>query len=236
MSIQALLPTFVCIGAQKAATTWLYGQLRQHPEVFLPRVKELNYFYRDLPLERYQDHYRSATPRHARGDISPNYMVLPGVAERMRHTVPAARLICILREPVARAKSQYRMAVGLGNIPSDVPFIAAFRDNLQYIRERGCYLELLERFTQLYCTEQVLILLYDDLLEDTPSFLREVHRHIGVQEGFLASDHQVRIEPGEGLELAPEQEAEVRSFYAAKLDELEHYLGRSLPAWRVIRP
>jgi len=39
-------PVFVCIGAQKAGTTWLYENLNSHPEVWMPPVKELHYFNR----------------------------------------------------------------------------------------------------------------------------------------------------------------------------------------------
>jgi hypothetical protein len=38
------LVDFIGIGAQKAGTTWLHSQLRQHPEVFFPPVKEVHYF------------------------------------------------------------------------------------------------------------------------------------------------------------------------------------------------
>lgn len=38
------LPKFLCVGAQKAGTTWLYSVLKHHPEVFVPMVKELHYF------------------------------------------------------------------------------------------------------------------------------------------------------------------------------------------------
>lgn len=37
--------SFFCIGAQKAGTTWLYNVLKQHQEVYLPPVKEINFFY-----------------------------------------------------------------------------------------------------------------------------------------------------------------------------------------------
>jgi hypothetical protein len=37
-------PGFVCIGAQKAGTTWLYRALEHHPDIWLPPVKELHYF------------------------------------------------------------------------------------------------------------------------------------------------------------------------------------------------
>jgi hypothetical protein len=37
-------PDFVGIGAQKAGTTWLDVNLRGHPDIWLPPVKELHYF------------------------------------------------------------------------------------------------------------------------------------------------------------------------------------------------
>jgi hypothetical protein len=37
-------PDFICIGAQKAGTTWMHRNLRKHPAVWLPPVKELHYF------------------------------------------------------------------------------------------------------------------------------------------------------------------------------------------------
>ena len=37
-------PDFICVGAQKAATRWLYDQLAFHPEFWMPPVKELHYF------------------------------------------------------------------------------------------------------------------------------------------------------------------------------------------------
>ena len=39
-------PDFVCIGAQKAGTTWLYKNLNHHPDMWLPPVKEVHYFDR----------------------------------------------------------------------------------------------------------------------------------------------------------------------------------------------
>ncbi|MGH6889592.1 MAG: sulfotransferase family protein [Rhizomicrobium sp.] len=39
-------PDFICIGAQKAGTTWLDRMLRQHPDVWLPPTKEVHYFNR----------------------------------------------------------------------------------------------------------------------------------------------------------------------------------------------
>ncbi|MEB3212352.1 MAG: sulfotransferase domain-containing protein [Leptolyngbyaceae bacterium] len=38
------VPHFICIGAQRSGTTWLYETLIRHPDVFLPPIKELHYF------------------------------------------------------------------------------------------------------------------------------------------------------------------------------------------------
>ena len=36
-------PDFLCVGAHKAGTTWLYQQLDSHPNFWMPPVKELHY-------------------------------------------------------------------------------------------------------------------------------------------------------------------------------------------------
>lgn len=229
-----MLPDFICIGAQKSATTWLYAQLRQHPQVFLPAIKELNFFYRDLPQNWYERQFQGSAAGQRRGDISPNYMVLPGVPERMHALLPGARLFCILREPVARARSQYQMAVKLGNIPAGTPFMEAFRDNLQYIRERGQYVDLLRRFERFYPADSRLkVFLYDDLVDDAAGFLGAIHGYIGVDRIGTAPNHQERVDAA-GAELALEAaaEQEIREYYAPHVETLERYLGRLLPAWR----
>lgn len=50
-------PDFLCIGAHKSGTTWLYRQLDAHPDFWMPPVKELHYFDQ---LSRVQ---RAAHPR-----------------------------------------------------------------------------------------------------------------------------------------------------------------------------
>jgi hypothetical protein len=37
-------PHFLCIGAHKSGTTWLYENLKRHPAVWLPPIKELHFF------------------------------------------------------------------------------------------------------------------------------------------------------------------------------------------------
>ncbi len=52
-------PDFICIGAQKAGTTWLYHILLQHKAVWLPQVKEMQYFN-----QLYIESHRKWIPEH----------------------------------------------------------------------------------------------------------------------------------------------------------------------------
>src|SRR5450432_1780443 len=71
----ATRPTYVGIGAQKCASTWLHSILAEHPEVAVPEVKEVDFFsYRyDYGYQWYERCFRSSKPARARGEISPSY-------------------------------------------------------------------------------------------------------------------------------------------------------------------
>lgn len=43
-AVRMTLPGFLCIGAQKAGTSWLFEQLKTHPDIWMPPIKELHYF------------------------------------------------------------------------------------------------------------------------------------------------------------------------------------------------
>lgn len=45
-----MLPDFLCIGAPKAGTAWLYVNVKHHPDVWMPPRKEIHYFDDILPL------------------------------------------------------------------------------------------------------------------------------------------------------------------------------------------
>lgn len=69
-------PGALCIGAQKAGTSWLAHMLGQHPQIWVPPFKEAHFFnHRFLPEQRYWIawHYRTKPQeirdRHIRREI-----------------------------------------------------------------------------------------------------------------------------------------------------------------------
>jgi hypothetical protein len=107
---------FVVIGAQKGGTTTLFEHLRQHPRLCLPADKEAPFFNRPELYSKGVDHlFTTYFPQplptdRLLGTVTPQYMCIGGCAQRIADAFPAARLVAILRDPVERAFSHYRMA------------------------------------------------------------------------------------------------------------------------------
>ena len=118
------LPTFVVIGAMKAGTVSLRHYLDDHPDVFLGRggkFGEPNFFIAEYNWPRgrgwYESLFGGAGQAAAIGECSPSYTMAPafrGVPERMAQVVPDARLVYVVRDPIARMQSMYMHQVSAG--------------------------------------------------------------------------------------------------------------------------
>jgi hypothetical protein len=112
------LPDFFIIGAAKAGTTSLYAILDRHPDIFMPKVKEPEFFARDdrynAGIESYAAAFADATPHQIVGEASTIYSMapfFPDTAARIKAHVPEAKLIYVMRQPVERAYSFYTQII-----------------------------------------------------------------------------------------------------------------------------
>jgi hypothetical protein len=111
----------------KAGTVSLRHYLEEHPQVFVAdggRFGEPNFFVAEHNWARGRGWYESlfgsagsAGSAIAIGECSPSYTwahVYRGVPERMAQLIPAARLVYLVRDPVARMQSMYMHQVSVG--------------------------------------------------------------------------------------------------------------------------
>ncbi len=110
------LPDFLGLGVQKGGTTSLHRMLEKHPGVYLPPAKEVHYFSLNYAEGEtwYRAQFSPASPAQSCGEITPYYLFHPEVPKRMHASLPQARLIVLLRDPVERALSQYFHSCRLG--------------------------------------------------------------------------------------------------------------------------
>jgi len=184
------LPTFLILGAAKSGTTSLYSALGKHPDVFVSYTKEIHYFDDDQNWARGEDWYRTffetSGGERAVGEATPSYLANPVVPARIAKTVPGVRLIAILRDPVQRARSWYFHMRYFGW--EHRSFEEAVAEELQvpgwdlppHYLAGGRYRDQLERLTEYFDREQILVALLDDLQADPGATFETVMDHVGV--------------------------------------------------------
>jgi hypothetical protein len=198
----AIWPDFYLVGGMKCGSTTLYTKLNAYPQIFFPPdMKEPNYFCTVSPLieeaerccmgntERYLELYRHAKGYRMLGDASVTYLWDKDSARRIYEVRPDARIIMILRDPVARAYSHYLMHKRFSFESAPTFFQALQRTSQEttggmwpgnlYI-EFGLYYDQVRRYLETFGKEQVLILLTEDLNKRPKEVLEAVAQHLGI--------------------------------------------------------
>jgi hypothetical protein len=246
------LPNLVLIGAMKCGTSALHSYLDLHPEITMSQPKELNFFFGPMADGRpwtagnssrglgwYARHFPARAP--VRGESSPGYTspAHPRVAQRMAATIPAARLIYLVRDPIARALSHYRHHHAEGQERRPLP-IALLDPASQYI-SRGRYYERLLPFTAHFRRPQILVVAQEDLRDRRVATLRRVFAFAGVDvefwcDAFAADDDDASRcgspEVRRGSLDAPLRDRLADAF-RADAARLRAFAGHPLPAWSV---
>ncbi len=205
--IQPQKPNFFIVGAPKCGTTAMNDYLAQHPEIFIPDIKEVHFFGSDLPFTKgalrdegaYRALFAGATePR--RGEASVWYLYSSTAAEEIHTFNPDAKIIVMLRNPADMLYSQHSQFLYNGNedildfrealaaeserkAGRRVPASAHLIDGLFY-SETVRYAEQLGRYFEVFGRENVHIILYDDFRADLPGTYRETLRFLGVRDDF----------------------------------------------------
>jgi hypothetical protein len=200
------MPSFVVIGAQKSASTFLQDQLSRHPDIEIPEGEVRFFedpFFAEGAVASLPTLYERPSATTIRGFKRPDCLGRPEVAARLHHHIPDARLLVVLRDPIARAVSAYYHFVRHGFVPLR-PVDAAMSALLtgewdtDYPRAPevlsfGRYGEHLDRYLRLYPAGQILVFDQADLVDDPRSALRRAFAFVGADPGFVLPEGSVRV-------------------------------------------
>jgi len=199
---------FMVIGAAKSGTTTLYELLCRHPEIYLPPQKELPFFSEDKLYAKGIDYFTNRVYKNAgegvkTGKITPQYMSgqLENnpeiIAGRIREILPDVKLIAILRNPVERSFSFYKMSVRLGYEKRSYPDAineSLKPENLEHDRKHrswtntyvvgGEYGRILQYYYDRFDSNQILVLFTRDLKNDPERILGRILKFVGVNEHY----------------------------------------------------
>ncbi|WP_405237737.1 sulfotransferase family protein [Lentisalinibacter orientalis] len=186
-------PHFIVIGAQKAGTTSMHAWLSASPTISMPVEKELQFFSNEDEYARGMDYYRSLFP-HASdslilGEASPQYLCSKKASERIKFHCPGTKLIAVLRDPVERALSHYRMTVRRGRTRQSLD--ACIDELLVKAGEEvdepdmdhdflavGLYGRQLTRFAQMADRGQLRVYFLEELIGDSRPLAADIQEYL----------------------------------------------------------
>jgi len=204
------LPDFLIVGAGKSGTTSLYNYLKQHPQIFMPEIKEPKFFaFAETPtafthpkgstiiwnFDEYISLFEPARDDQMLGEASPIYLryyetTIRNIKKYIT-TWKSARIIMILRNPVDRAFSTYSM-YRLANI-EPLEFEEAIlpeivKERIENNWARGfdylgiSYYKSIKAYMDNF--QHIKIYLYEDLKSDPLWLIKDIFKFLGIDDSF----------------------------------------------------
>lgn len=205
-------PTFIGVGAEKCATTWLAVCLGQHPDIFMSAPKEIRYFnrYSHKGDDWYLKHFQKAVGHKAIGEFTASYLVDVPPAALLELLGPVQIIVC-LRNPVSRFISQYRVEVRRGLLPKrdfqrlTLENLPAAVSRCSNLLEGGMYYAPLRDYLAAFGRGQAQIIVKDDIDAAPLQVVQECYGFLGVDRDFtppavFSQIHQSYIHKREALQ------------------------------------
>jgi hypothetical protein len=185
------------IGAQKAGTTTLRELLGQHPDIHC--AAETHYFcdHYDRGQAWYTEQLSAGNDKSLTGEKCPHYLSTPEAIDRIADTIPGARLVAVLRNPVDRAYSHYWHQRRLAK--ETLPFADAIAAEDRRIADgvlafdyvsRGRYLAQLEYVCERFPRSSLDVVLFEDLRANPQAVFDHVVAFIGARPGTVLVEQE----------------------------------------------
>jgi hypothetical protein len=240
------MPDFIVIGAAKSGTTSLFRHLDGRDDVFLPAIKEPEYFARDDRFAAgptaYAALFAQARPDQTVGEASTLYTLgphFPQAAARIAAALPDVRLVYMMREPVARAYSFYGQLVkGYQNRTRDMQVRRTFEECLDPDAPRGGflaphqtylpdvpglftdgsdYLMQIGAYLEHFPREALLFVTFEEYMADPAAVMTRICAHVGIAP------------PVPGTEAAPRVNVAADHFGRVRIERFAAGLTASVP-------
>ncbi|MBL7175015.1 MAG: sulfotransferase domain-containing protein [Desulfobacteraceae bacterium] len=204
-----MMPNFLIVGAAKSGTTSLYRYLSQHPDIFMPKWKELSFFIGDPfgPLNRVKNQryfrlFAKVKNQSSVGEASTGYLYDEFAPKRIKELLGPIKIIVILRNPVDMSYSLYNHQVrregerfktfeAALEAEEDRRKKPTFKEKCYgwhanyYYYHRGLYFEQVNRYFVTFGKDNVMIVLFDELSHDPMRVAQRVFRFLGVDDSFI---------------------------------------------------
>ena len=210
-------PNFFIVGAPKSGTTSLFHYLDQHPDIYIPSIKEPRFFIADdilatsdddpikeyllrtstLNQQEYLDLYKNSSNKIL-GDASIQYLyhyetVIPKMLKLVGKDV---KILIVLRNPVDRAFSNYSHNLSTYEnldfeqaLASESDRILNGFNSFWHYKGHSMYGKQVEAFFQNF--DNVKLVFFEDFISDIENTVKDIYTFLDVDSSFTTSDYLV---------------------------------------------
>lgn len=190
---------FIIIGAQKGGTTSLSLNISKHPDIYInktedPRLAEPHFF--DIYWYKGIDFYKKKLnySKQVVGEKTPDLMYLPHTFPMIQSINPYVKLIIILRNPIHRAYSAWKLNVKYFGekmtfneaIENEMLYklteVKTFFNSITHYLQRGLYYHQIKELYRWFPKQNILILLSEDVKNNMEGEYNRVYQFLNLPQ------------------------------------------------------
>lgn len=203
MSATQPRPDFFIVGAPKCGTTALFNYLRNRSDIYVPAIKEPQFFAEDIyghqrnvnTLDEYLGLFTNAHNHRRIGEGSTAHLASPSAAQRIKAFNSDAKIIVMLRNPIDVMHAEHNQRV-ISDMEQVVDFAKALESRETRIWRSGpfqgqvvnrpSYREITQfstqvrRYFEAFNRERVHIIIHDDFKASSADVYASTLRFLGL--------------------------------------------------------
>jgi len=177
---------FLFVGFDKSGSTWLHKNLMSHPQVYVPKEKDLYFFdrYYSRGLKWYHSFFKKGfndSKIKSIGELSHDYIYSEKAAKRIKEYNPNIKIIITFRDPIDRYLSLLNFSIMKGSITK---FEASNINRHPEIISRAIVSNYIKKYLEIFEEKNILLLDYVDLKNNPKFFLQSFYKFICVDNFF----------------------------------------------------
>lgn len=243
-----MIVSFLIAGVQKGGTSSLDSYLRQHPDISMAKIKEPHFFDNEtwrkrffFPTARYHSHFDSGLKNVTFGEATPIYTWWEPAVPRIFKYNKKMKIIVLLRDPVQRAWSHWRMEYSRKietetfseaiRIETDrARQSAPFQDKQFSYIDRGYYCNQIRRILRFFEKTNVLFIKSEEFFDDTDLILTRVCQFLEIKKIDFDTSETVNEGPMDGA-MDQRDFLFLRDLYKNEVEEVERLLDWACVDW-----
>lgn len=186
---------FFGIGSQKAATSWLYTCLTDHPETNMP-IKEIHFFSKEenwcKGIKWYEKIFKNKKGEMLSGEFSTSYLYSKVCADRIYNYNPDAKIIVSIRDPYERTISHFNHCKANGQIRQEISLSEAIKIRPDLI-ENSLISKMLKYYINLFGNSKVHIINYKDILNNPNEVLKKTAIFLNINSNFVSFSSNKKV-------------------------------------------